>query len=446
MARVEKFFGRRTDFQRSETLKRRKESREERHRHGPLLQDDAYVDQLIRGLSDPDHIDESITSLCEYSLIYPVVLNKAQFSVLFEALDCDPSPSQIDGLFDFLEILVAANEDFNIEGMAQPHCLETLLSHFPNPPAIRCASAIVRHGNDRNSPIFAADVFAIQSSERWDPASRPDFASWVDESSASLAEVLDFLCAFAKYELFNDFLRKTVLPRVFGLERCDAVILFLINASLNPALRTAIAFAHEFPEVFAEGVTELQLELLHRVFRPPLDLEPILISHGETFMRFIVGCFEATDDDGWVQVADVAGFIATVGQFRGDVVDCGIDGILMAAFERDWNFESMSSILIAASRMIIHAPFEAQVAIMESGFADSLAGLLDAMTDGAITEIFTSFIRAVEVGQEAGDARFAEMLKECEPVVEAAQKLREEVTDTVIRCQLDTLFFGEEDE
>jgi hypothetical protein len=190
MARVEQFFGRRADFHKSETLKRREESRQERPRRGPVLQDDTHVDRLIQGLSDPERIDESITSLREYSLTCRVVLNKRQFSVLFEALECDPTPSQIEGLFEFLEILVTANEDFNIEGMAQTHCLETLFSHFPNPPAIRCVSAIVRHSDEKNSPTFAADVFAIQNSERWDPASRPDFASWVDERSASLAEVL----------------------------------------------------------------------------------------------------------------------------------------------------------------------------------------------------------------------------------------------------------------
>jgi hypothetical protein len=254
------------------------------------------------------------------------------------------------------------------------------------------------------------------------------------------------MCGFAKYDLFNDFLRTKVLPRVFGLEHCEGVIQFLINAPLNPALRKAIAFADEFPEIFAEGVTELQLELLHRVFRPPLDIEPILITHGETFLQFIVGCFGAADDDGWIQAVDVAGFIAMVGRFRADVADCGIDNIVMAAFVRDWSFESMSSILIAAARMIVHAPFEVQVAIMECGFVDSLAGLLDATTDRDIREVLTSFIAAVEIGRDSGDTRFADLLKECEPIIEAAQKLREEVTDPVVRRQLDILYFGQDDE
>jgi hypothetical protein len=281
-----------------ETLKRREEIRQDRHRRGLLLQDDVHVDQLIRGLSDPDHIDRSISLLREYSLIYPVALNKRQFAVLFEAVDCDQTPSEIGGLFEFFEILVAAIEDFNIEGTAQRHCLETLFSYFPNPPVIRCASAIVRHSDEKNSPTFAVEVFAIQKSERWETDSRPNFASWVDNRSASLAEVLDFICGFAKYDLFSDFLRTKVLPRVFRLELCEAIIQFLIKASLNPALRIAIAFADEFPDIFAEGVTELQLELLHRLLQPLLDLKPILITHGEIFLWFIVGCFEAASEEG----------------------------------------------------------------------------------------------------------------------------------------------------
>jgi hypothetical protein len=59
MARVEQFFGRRADFQTSETLKRREESHQDCHSRGPLLQGDIHVDQLIHGLSDSDDIGES---------------------------------------------------------------------------------------------------------------------------------------------------------------------------------------------------------------------------------------------------------------------------------------------------------------------------------------------------------------------------------------------------
>jgi hypothetical protein len=388
------------------------------------------LDSLLDDLCNIDTVDRSLTVLTEYICAgNALVLFRDKLSGLCEALRASENSEVTIGILTFFELLVGTGEEFNIEGLGHPDHFAVILEHFPIRSAIVIATAVVR-----NSLFGAQTVLRCRANV--------DFVGMASESSLNLPEILEFLCSFSLYAEFDGFsiqVADMVLDLCFG-DSCVCAFEFLIAASANRSVRCFIAFSDRFPALFdgCDGSNVAQRTGLLACVLPHLpDIAPILISGGEPILAFLRTAIASDDSPVCVDAAEVCGAIAATGpSFALRLLEEGFLDAVMGTLTLDLDFDDLSTVLVSASRFLIHTSADEQVRIARGGLFDALAGSVESLTDERLGDVLQVLAMVRARGVAEGDDWFFGLMMECAPLMKALERLGQVLTKENLRGRL----------